>query len=106
MVVPKQLPLIYPNSPGWKKTDTSRAAALAMRPRAGLLKARVLAHLEHLAREGYIGATADEVAKAIGETPFSCRPRIAELSKTGFILDSGFRKTNASGKSAIVWRVK
>jgi predicted transcriptional regulator len=55
----------------------------------------LLAHAE--------GATADEVAAALGRTPFTVWPRCKELLKKQLIEDSGRRRENLSGKSAIVW---
>lgn len=48
------------------------------------------------------GATADEIAEAIRRTPFTVRPRVSELLRKGLIADSGRRRANTSGRSAIV----
>jgi hypothetical protein len=52
------------------------------------------------------GATADEIAQAIKRSAFTVRPRVSELYHSNKIIDSGARRKNASGRSAIVWRVK
>jgi len=41
----------------------------------------------------------------MGKSNLSIRPRITELVLQGRIFDTGERRRNASGKSAIVWRV-
>jgi hypothetical protein len=51
------------------------------------------------------GATADEIAYVLKRSVLTVRPRCAELHvKMKAIVDSGERRPNASGKSAIVWR--
>jgi predicted ArsR family transcriptional regulator len=49
------------------------------------------------------GATADEIAAALGRSQFTVRPRCSELLARGLIRDSGVRRENLSGRSAIVW---
>jgi hypothetical protein len=88
----------YPDSPGWKRRETSEAAAAAMAPRAGTIRERVLSAL----REN--PGTADEIAERIGEHFLSCRPRCSELAAKFLIADSGIRRPNVGGKSAIVWQ--
>lgn len=89
----------YPRAPGCQKRDTSHAAAAAARSRAKTLRDLALSTLKRSA------LTADEVAERLGETVLSIRPRVTELAARGLIKDSGARRKNASGKSAIVWRV-
>ncbi len=89
----------YPASPGFKKTDTSRAAAVGMAPRASTIRAKVLAALV----TGDF--TADEMAAHLGIDKLAVRPRFSELKRTGRIHDTGTRRANTSNKSAIVWRV-
>lgn len=88
----------YPHSAGWKARETSRAAAEHCP--APLLRAKVLSEFS---RQGYM--TADECAASLGLSVLSVRPRVTELSNLGKLMDSGFRRPNASGRSAIVWRV-
>lgn len=78
--------------------DTSEAAAEAMQDRAETLRAKAL---DAISRQP---ATADEVAGQVGASILAMRPRITELAKMGRIEDSGERRKNASGRSAIVWR--
>lgn len=96
----KQLDL-YPESPGFRDTDTSKAAAEEMKPTAATLRNACLLEL------GWFGPkTADECAAWLEESPLSIRPRFSELKRLGKIEDAGERRRNASGKSAIVWRAK
>jgi predicted ArsR family transcriptional regulator len=88
----------YPFRPGWKGRETSRAAAEATP--AQLLRGKVLAEFH---RQQYM--TADECAEALGLSVLSVRPRVTELGNMHKLMDSGFRRQNASGRSAIVWRV-
>ena len=88
----------YPAVPGAKVSGTSQDAAHAMKPRAGILRAKVLACLRERAM------TADECADLLGETVLSIRPRLSELRALGLILDTGNRRANDSGRNAIVWR--
>lgn len=80
--------------------ETSLDAADAMADRAPILRARVLGVLatgDH---------TADEVAAKLGESVLAIRPRVTELAKAGRIADSEARRKSASGRNAIVWRLK
>jgi hypothetical protein len=89
----------YPDAPGFKSRETSRQAAEDMTKRAGTLQALAMAAFcAHPA-----GMTADEVATAIGKTVLAIRPRISIMAIANEIIDSGARRRNISGKSAIVW---
>ena len=88
----------YPNVPGARDRDTSRAAAASMAPSAATLRAQVLDLFEKSS-----GMTADEAAGRLGLSILSIRPRVTELSRTGKLRDSGKRRPNGSGRSAIVW---
>lgn len=88
---------LYPESPGAKVDGPSREAARAIN--ACDLQYRVLLKL----RDG--PATADEVADALGLSVLAIRPRFSELLAQGFIVDSGARRKNKSGRTATVWRV-
>jgi hypothetical protein len=52
------------------------------------------------------GITADECAEIMREGVLSIRPRVSELHADNLIFDTGARRKNRSGKSAIVWRVR
>ncbi len=87
----------YPESAGWKRTDTSRAAAESLD--AATVRGEVLRWLrQHGAH------TADETAAALEQSVLTVRPRFSELRALGRIVDTGARRVNtSSGKSAIVW---
>lgn len=89
----------YPYMPGFKSRDTSQAAGASVN--ASLLRAKVLAEF----RIPGMWLTADEVAERLGIDKLSIRPRVSELSRLGKLIDAGCRRKNASGKSAIVWRL-
>ena len=94
-------PLRYPDHPGSKgDLETSKEAADAIAPECNQLQemCRVAIMWGH--------GTADEVAAAVGRSILSIRPRISELRAKGLIEPTTERRRNASGKSAVVWRVK
>lgn len=51
------------------------------------------------------GMTADEIAAELGESPFSIRPRVTELSKQGLITRTGERRKSCNGRMSAVWRL-
>lgn len=91
----------YPQAPGWKARDTARDAARAVKPRARLLRERITDLLYPA-----LQLTADEAADILDVSILSVRPRFSELAADGYIVDSGLRRPNSSGKSAIVWRLQ
>lgn len=96
----KQLDL-YPAVPGFKDTDTSKAAAEEMKPTAATLRAACYSLLYPA-----LQLTADEAADLLGISILSIRPRFSELKRLGKIEDSGERRANLSGHRAIVWKAK
>lgn len=88
----------YPDSPGFKARETSAQAADEMAECAPTLRSKCLVALERS-----MGLTADEVAGRLGVSILAIRPRISELTRLGKVRDSGARRRNDSGKSAIVW---
>lgn len=89
----------YPNGPGWKARETSRAAAEAIAPKAATIRERVFAALK--VQPG----TPEQIAKRIGEAVMNVRPRCSQLAAAGLIEDSGARGPAMGGRNAIVWRV-
>lgn len=91
----------YPQRAGWKESTTSKEAATAVEKtgRAATLREAVLAFYQ-AGRE----ATADEVAEALGESPLSVRPRVAELKAMGKLVQTGLRRQSSTGRSSHVWR--
>jgi hypothetical protein len=90
----------YPGAPGFKARDTADAAAASVRDRAGLLRQQVLNALYWHGPQ-----TADEVAARLKESVLSIRPRVSELAVEGRVVATAERRKNASGRSAIVWRL-
>lgn len=93
----------YPDAPGHRNVETSIAAANALAPKLGRLQR--LAH-ETIRAAGWLGLTADELAKRLEMDRYSIQPRTSELKRKGLIRDSGQRRPNATGKQAIVWVAK
>lgn len=93
----------YPDVPGHRARDTSADAARSMRPVAPKLRERVLATIM---ASGHHGLTADQVAARMGRSILSVRPRLSELVDARLIRDTGDRRQNESGKSAIVWMAR
>ncbi len=90
----------YPNSPGHRGIDTSKEAAVAIAPKLGRLQSITLQAIRLAANKG---ATAHELCDLLGMDGTSIQPRISELRRMARIEDSGQRRRNISGVSAIVW---
>lgn len=91
----------YPDEPGYRNTDTSFAAAEAVKPKASTVRLLVLEALKKRSM------TSIEIAQYIGMPYSTCQPRTSELAAKGLIEDSGLRgKSRDPSKSAIVWRLK
>lgn len=86
-----------------RPSDTSRAAARAIAPKLGRLRA---AALEAIRAAGERGLTADEVAETLGIKVLTARPRCSELLKQfHLIVDSEHRRPSSEGKPMTVWVV-
>jgi predicted ArsR family transcriptional regulator len=81
--------------------DTRAAAADSIAPRVARLLQLVLETIR-----ASDGMTADEVAARLKLSPFTVRPRVAELHLAGGVVDSGRRRKNRSGRNAVVWVAK
>lgn len=88
--------------PFQRHSATSRSAALAIRPSAGTMKAKVLEYLESQDD----GATDEEGINALRMNPSTYRPRRIDLVNEGLVADSGERRRVQSGEQAVVWRAK
>lgn len=88
----------YPQTAGYKRTGTSEAAARSV-PTARL---RQLC-LDQLQLYGPL--TPDEAASNLGLSILSIRPRFSELANLGRITATEQRRSNRSGRSAIVWQL-
>jgi len=81
----------------------SQAAARAIAPKAGSLRARLLG----FARErGVRGFTDAQAQAALEMDPSTQRPRRVELQRAALIRDSGRTRPTPSGRSAVVWVVE
>ena len=90
----------YPDAPGHRNVDTSIAAADALAPKLWRLQRMAGAAI---CDAGVHGLTADELAARLDMDRWSIQPRTSELKRKGLIRDSGQRRSNATGKLAIVW---
>jgi len=81
-------------------TDTSKAAARAVRPKAPNLRAAVF---ERIRATGKHGITCDQLAREIGRPASSISARLNELAERGFITDSGMRRPTQYGRPARVY---
>jgi hypothetical protein len=79
-------------------SDTSLAAAQAIAPAAGTLRARVYQAILALPD----GLTDEEGCLLTGMNPSTWRPRRIELLEQGLVRQAGTRLTK-SGRSAVVW---
>lgn len=90
----------YPFVPGARDTDTSVAAADSIAPQVTRLRRLVL---DAIRAAGAAGLTADECAARVDLSVLTVRPRVCELREMRFVIDSGQRRANQSGRNAIVW---
>jgi hypothetical protein len=90
----------YPDAPGHRHVDTSIAAADALAPKLGRLQRMAQSAIREA---GAHGLTADELAVRLAMDRWSIQPRTSELRRKGLIRDSGQRRSNVTGKLAIVW---
>lgn len=93
---------LYPDSPGVRagSPDTSYQAADSVSDAAANREALALRMIRE---KGRYGATADEVADALGWERYSARPRLSMLRARGNIDDSGKRRRGVSGRFQVVW---
>lgn len=90
----------YNGMPGWKVTDTSRAAAESVRHTTAEAYSGIMAVLR---KHGPM--TADEAASIMGLTPFYVRPRFSEMKEMGWIEPTGDKRKNNSRRAANVMRI-
>ena len=86
--------------PAQHHSETSLAAAEAIRPSAASLRMKVLGFI--VARGGD-GATDPEIQAALRMEGSTQRPRRVELVDAGLVRDSGRKRTTASLRRATVW---
>lgn len=98
---PSLFDLLRPE-PGKARRDgapTSKAAALAVAPRTGTQRRRVL---DAIATRP---STDEEIQAALRMSGNTERPRRVELVEGGWIRDSGARRPSLSGQESIVWEL-
>lgn len=96
----------YPEVAGWKGEPggPSQQAAEAIQPKVTGLRAKVLGVLINIGTDEAL--TADEIGVRLQRTPFSIRPRVAELHALALIERAPDRGKNESGMTASRWRIK
>ena len=82
-------------------TDTRRASLDSVTPRIAGIQMKILDALEDRG-----GLTTEELSTVTGIAYSALQPRTSELRDRGGIIDSGHRRPNRSGKSAIVWKAR
>ena len=85
---------------GYQGNDTSARAALEVEPRAGTLRAEVIAVLRKQLRP----VSTETIAALLGRPYGSIQPRLSELRESGLAEDSGERGLTRWGRSCILWR--
>lgn len=80
--------------------DTERLAALAVFPRSGTSRERVLLFI---AQRGKTGATDEEISEGLSMRLYTAAPRRHELVEGGWVTDSGIRRPTSTGTDAAVW---
>lgn len=80
--------------------DTEREAAGSVAPVTGALRRRVL---DLLTDAGALGLTDDEGGRLLGGDRLTFGRRRNELARVGLVVDSGRRRRNPNGRSAVVW---
>lgn len=88
----------YPERASYKSIGTSQDAANAIEGSGRAANLRI-AVLGFYARQS---GTADEAAAALGESPFSIRPRCSELVKQGRLVRTGERRKSSEGSASAV----
>ena len=90
------------SAPYQPHSETSKAAAEMLEP--AFLNRLQLQVLFFLRERGEIGATDEEIQRALSMNPSTERPRRVELQRRGLITTTKKRKTS-SGRLAAVWSV-
>jgi len=90
---------VYPDAPGWKESDTSREAAIAIKEASGPIARAV----HSVIRSAPQGLTSYEIADLLQMQHGTVQPRTSELKLKGLIRDSGMRRLNLNRRRAIVW---
>lgn len=81
-------------------SETSRAAAHAIKPSAKALREQVF---DFVKGRGERGATDEEIASCLKMSGNTERPRRRELVLAGRVIDSGKKRETESGLMATIW---
>ena len=81
--------------------DTEVAAALKAAPRVVGRRLQILCGLAQLNK----AVTGSEIAKNLGLSILSVRPRLTELQELNCITDTEVRRKNEFGNTEIVWKI-
>lgn len=87
----------------WPKPKTSQEAAAYMAQYVEKPLGQIWLLLSRAHRLGSVGLTCEQVEIRTGIKHASASARINQLRDTGWIRDSGQRRNNTSGRTAIVW---
>ena len=101
---PLVAPSRYPYQAGFKgeRGGPSELAARKIKAAATGIRGRVLREFQITAPRSW---TADEIAKRLGLSILTVRPRVAELHRLGELIPTKERHENESGMTATVWRL-
>lgn len=88
--------------PAQRHSETSIAAAEAIKPRVEIYRERILAEIK---RSGALGRTDGELQEQLAMNGSTQRPRRIELVDDGLVKDSGRTRKSASGRTCVVWVV-
>ena len=82
------------------KHQNSVAAANSFLPKSGGWRRKIY---DYIARQGFDGATDQELQEYFGKSGDTIRPTRKTLQKDGFIIDSGRTRKNAAGNDCTIW---
>ena len=88
--------------PAQRHSETSIAAAEAIKPRVEIYRERILAEIK---RSGALGRTDGELQEQLNMNGSTQRPRRIELVDAGLVKNSGRTRKSASGRACVVWVV-
>lgn len=101
-----QLPLLDWTPAHQKHSETSKAAAIAIKPHVGPMHRAILQHLhdtEAWASANLVGSTDEEMQRELDMPGSTQRPRRRELQLAKLIEKSGTTRKTSSGRAAVVW---
>lgn len=79
--------------------ETSGDAWRSIEPHLAEVDALILTAI----RDGYEGATSDEVERQTGLKHQTVSAQIRHMAEAGLLVDSGLKRPTRSGRNAIVW---